>query len=71
MASKKTFETSLLKLEEIVEQIENEETSLEDSLKLYKQAIDCIEFCSSSLQKAKLEVEVLGEKLKREETEDE
>lgn len=63
MASKKTFESALGELEQIVADIESNEISLEKSLKLYKKAVDLIEYCSGSLKKAKLEVEVYNEKL--------
>lgn len=70
MGKKKTFEDALAQLETIVSDMENNEVSLEENLKLYKEAVDLIAFCSATLQKAKLEVEVYNEKLNQSEEND-
>lgn len=56
---KKTFEESLTRLEDIIDIIENSETSLDSSVKLYKEGIELSAFCMESLNQAEKEVEIL------------
>ncbi len=60
--AKKSFEDNLARLEEIVELMENEETSLDKSVKLYKEGIDLLVSLGDNLNKAKQQVSVLREK---------
>ncbi len=62
MPKKKTFEQALLRLEEIIENIENSETTLDESVKLYKEGIDLSVFCGNQLKKTEQEIVVLKEK---------
>lgn len=55
--NKKQFEDSYDKLVEIIKLIEKNEVSIDDSLSLYKEAIELIANCDDILKKAKLEVE--------------
>jgi exodeoxyribonuclease VII small subunit len=48
-----TFEEALAKLEKTVEQLEQENLSLDDSLKLFEQGIGLIRTCDVHLKKAK------------------
>jgi len=48
-----TFEDALAKLEKTVEQLEQENLSLDDSLKLFEQGIGLIRTCDVHLKKAK------------------
>ncbi len=49
MPKKKTFEQALSRLEEIVSNIENNQTTLEESVKLYKEGIELSIFCGKQL----------------------
>lgn len=59
MAKKKVFETSLNKLEEIVKKMEEEDTSLEKAMNLYKEGVSEAIFCSDFLKNMEKEVSVL------------
>lgn len=54
-----SFESSYLRLEEILEQMNSKKVSLEESLVLYKEADCLISSCNEKLKKAEQEVEVL------------
>jgi len=61
MAKKKqTFESTLARLEEITDLLENGEAPLADSIKLYKEGVDLAQFCAESLEKAEAEIALLG-----------
>ncbi|WP_058485268.1 exodeoxyribonuclease VII small subunit [Defluviitalea phaphyphila] len=53
------FEESLKRLEEIVELLEKEDITLEDSLKYYKEGIELSSFCSKELEEAEKQVMIL------------
>lgn len=55
--NKKQFEDSYEKLVDIIKLIEKNEVSIDESLNLYKEAIELISNCDDILKKAKLEVE--------------
>lgn len=56
MAKKKTFEEALNRLEEIVSEMEDPKTGLEDSVKLYKEGVELSLFCSNKLNMAEQQV---------------
>ncbi len=58
-----TFDESLRRLEEIVEQMEQGEIPLEESLKLYEEGIALSKVCAEKLQQAELTVKRLGKDL--------
>lgn len=58
MAEKK-FEESLSKLEGIVDKLEGEDLSLEDSLKAFEEGIRLARVCSKKLNEAEKKIEVL------------
>ncbi len=58
MAEKK-FEEALLKLEDIVEKLEGEELSLEESLKGFEEGIRLVRFCNKKLNEAERKIEIL------------
>ena len=60
------FESSLKRLQEISELLEDEEIGLEDSIKLYEEGIKLSKLCYSSLEKAQLKVEELKSDLDKE-----
>ncbi len=57
----KNFEKSLQKLELIVQQMENGELNLEDSLEKFEQGIALAKSCQNALSSAKLKVNQLIE----------
>ncbi len=63
MVTKKSFpfEDSLSKLEELVEQMENGDLSLEDSLKSFEEGIKLTRECQKALKSAEQKVKLLIE----------
>ncbi|MDQ3061430.1 MAG: exodeoxyribonuclease VII small subunit [Acidobacteriota bacterium] len=60
MAEKKlTFETSLQELEKIVRRLEEGDSSLEDSLKLFEDGVRLSRECQERLNQAERRIEVL------------
>jgi len=47
----------LKRLEEISDLLENEDTPLEDSIKLFEEGIELTEFCEEKLKSAKLKID--------------
>ncbi|SDO84519.1 exodeoxyribonuclease VII small subunit [Desulforhopalus singaporensis] len=66
--AKKTFESALAKLEQITEELEDGQLSLENSLKKFDEGIQLATFCSRQLEEAKAKVELLLEKNGKTET---
>ncbi len=56
-----SFEEALKKLESIVEQLEDEEITLEDSVKLYEEGVQLSQFCTEILEQAELRIEQVNE----------
>ncbi len=56
-----SFEEALKKLESIVEQLEDEEITLEDSVKLYEEGVQMSTFCTEILEQAELRIEHVNE----------
>ncbi len=66
MSSKKnTFEDSLLRLKEISEMLENENTGLDESIKLYEEGVKLAKKCYSSLSEAELKITELKADLEK------
>lgn len=60
MATKKnTFEGNLDRLKEIVETLDSEQVSLEDSLKLFEEGIKLYRKCNDTLSKAEQKISIL------------
>lgn len=59
------FEKDLEKLEKIVEKLENETLSIEDSLKLYNEAINLGKKCVTAIKESKGKLELLNADLSR------
>ena len=51
------FESALKRLGEISDLLENEDTPLEDSIKLFEEGIELKEFCEDKLKSAKLKID--------------
>jgi exodeoxyribonuclease VII small subunit len=60
------FEEAMGRLEKIVQQLEEGEKSLEDSLKLFEEGIRLSKFCSGKLEEAKKKIEILTKSEKAE-----
>lgn len=58
--TEKTFESSLKRLEEIVQQLEGDQPSLEDALKLFEEGKILIAFCTEKLDTAEQKLKVLS-----------
>lgn len=62
MAGKaKTLEDSFAELEGILEKLEDEEVSLEDSFKLYQEGMKLVKKCNQSIDKVEKELIVISE----------
>lgn len=62
MDNKNTFEQSLQKLEEIVSKLENQDTPLEEAMRLFQQGVVLSDECFKQLENAKQAVHSLIEK---------
>jgi exodeoxyribonuclease VII small subunit len=60
--AKKTFESALSRLEQITEELEDGELSLDKSLKKFDEGIQLARFCNEQLDEARAKVELLLEK---------
>ncbi len=58
---KKSFEQNLARLEEIAAAIENPETALEQSIKLFKEGLELSVLCGKTLNDAEKEITQLYE----------
>lgn len=63
MAKKKSFEDALNKLENITNEMENEEISLNQAFKLYKEGVEEAMFCSQFLENLEKDVKILQKNL--------
>lgn len=66
-----TFEASMLRLEEIVKEMESGELSLEKSMKLYEEGTKLALKCKEQLEKAQMKITTLGENKEQDENVDE
>ena len=60
--AQKTFEAAMARLEQITEELEDGEISLDKSLKKFEEGIKLAEFCNAQLTEARARVEMLVEK---------
>jgi len=58
----KTLETSFGELNEIINKLEKEEISLEESFSLYQEGMQLLKYCNNSIDKVEKQLIVLGEK---------
>ena len=56
---KKTFESSLARLEEIVKAMESGDAMLDESLSLYEEGVKLVKFCTKALDDAEQKVKIL------------
>lgn len=52
MEKEMTFESALLSLETIIRELEKGEVPLDDMVKKYTEAMECVKFCSDKLKNA-------------------
>jgi exodeoxyribonuclease VII small subunit len=57
--AKQTFENALARLEQLTEELENGDLSLDTSLKKFDEGIKLAAFCNKSLSEARAKVELL------------
>ena len=60
--AKKSFEDALSKLEQITQELEDGDLSLEQSLKKFDEGVKLAEFCNSKLDEAQKKVDMLLKK---------
>ena len=58
MAEKK-FEEAMARLEEIVQDLEEGQLPLEDSLKFFEEGMKLVKFCSNKLEEAEKKINIL------------
>ena len=63
MRAPKSFEEGMDRLNTILAQMQQEDTSLADSVKLYAEAAGLIHYCNTALDKARLQVEEIDASL--------
>jgi exodeoxyribonuclease VII small subunit len=57
--SKKSFEDSMQRLEEIVDQLDSGKLTLDESLKIFEEGIELSKFCSDKLNQAEKRIKTL------------
>lgn len=60
----KTFEDSFTRLEKILESLESEECSLEETIKLYEEGLGLTKICYDKLNSAELRIKEINKSLK-------
>lgn len=71
MVKKDNFETKITNLEKIIEQLSNEDTSLEEAIKLYEDGMKLSGECQNILQTAEQKIIEINEQYKETEAHDE
>ena len=62
MVKKMTFESSMKRLEDISQILENGDKSLEESLKLFEEGMELARFCSKKLDETENKLKLLKKK---------
>ena len=63
MKTPKSFEEGMERLNGVLAQMQSEETTLADSVKLYAEAAALMEYCRAALEKTSLQIEEIAAKL--------
>ena len=58
---KKTLEDAFLQLETVIERLEAEDISLEDSFKAYSEGMELLQFCNASIDRVEKKVLKMNE----------
>lgn len=61
MDKERTFEDSIVKLDEIVQELAEEEVTLEQSLEMYKEGMLLVNYCNTAIDKIEKELEIIKE----------
>ncbi len=59
MAKTKSLETAFEELDALIEQMENKDTSLEESFKIYSSGMKLVQYCNDALDKVEKKMIVL------------
>ena len=62
MSAPKSFEEGMNRLEAILDQMQQPETTLAESVKLYAEAASLTEYCRNTLEKASLQLDEIDAK---------
>ena len=60
MRAPKSFEEGIARLEAILDQMQQPETTLAESVKLYAEAASLMDYCNSTLEKAALQLDEIN-----------
>lgn len=63
MKKPKTFEEGLQRLQDLLAQMQDEQTTLDQSVKLYAEAAQLIQYCNETLNSVKLQIEEIDSSL--------
>ena len=63
MRAPKSFEEGMSRLDAILDQMQQEDTSLADSVKLYAEAASLMQYCHTTLEKTSLQIEEINAKI--------
>lgn len=65
MKKPKSFEEGISRLEELLDKLSDTETPLDEAVKLYSETAGLMEFCTTTLENAKLQMEEIDLKLNK------
>ncbi|MDO5601464.1 MAG: exodeoxyribonuclease VII small subunit [Oscillospiraceae bacterium] len=65
MTEEKSFEDNMAELEKILETLQDENTGLERSVSLYREAAGLLETCNQKLSEAKVQIEEISVKMQK------
>lgn len=63
MKQQPSFETANAELDRILQELSQEDTTLERSLELYAQAAELVAFCNEALSNAQMKIDEITQKL--------
>lgn len=63
MKQQPSFETASAELDRILQELSQEDTTLERSLELYAQAAELVAFCNEALSSAQMKIDEISQKL--------
>ncbi len=63
MKQQPSFETASAELDRILQELSQEDTTLERSLELYAQAAELVAFCNKVLSSAQMKIDEISQKL--------
>ncbi len=64
---KKSLETAFEELDEIIEKLDNEDITLEESFKLYQEGMKLLKYSNDSIDKVEKQIIILGEESQKDE----